>query len=262
MFIPPAFFVSNSIPKSGSSLIYNYQRNLFCNVYSTDMVDSYIRLSELLDIDCLNGFVPPSSIPALEKLLMNAHSFNLISPCVIKTHAPFSLRFSRFLRSSSNVFSSLCIRDPHQVLKSAIINHRRRPHEFKYFVNPILGSLRITFYYYLSIYKSFARSTSVECCDNIIHFNRLRDSPSSALYRSMNSFFAQLSSACPSSFSPNYINSIVDSVVGSSYVNQKVEYRITSLEDKASYSLTPIESVLSSFILSAPVAAFGSYLDA
>ena len=214
----------------------------------------------LLDIDCLSGFVPPSSMSVLEKLLMNPYHFSSIIPCVIKTHSPFSLPFSHFLRSSSNVFSSLCIRDPHQVLTSAILNHRRRPHEFKYFFNPILGSLRITFYYYLGIYKSFIRSTPPDLCHNIIHFDALKDTPALSLRRSMNSFFVSLSNSCPS-FSPGNINSIVDSVVGSHSIGKKVEYRITSVEDKISFSLTPVEKFLSSLILSAPVAAFGSYLD-
>ena len=44
-------------------------------------------------------------------------------------------------------------------------------------------------------------------------------------------------------------------------VNDKVKYRISSLEDKASFSLTPIESILVSFILSPSVSAFKLFSD-
>ena len=132
--VPPAFFISNSIPKSGSSLMFNYQRLLFSKIYDSDMLSSYECLSHVLDTDCSSGFVPPSKFGALEDFLMSGRSLRPIYPCVIKTHAPFSPKFARYLHSSSSVFSSLCVRSPDQILRSAIINHKLRPMNLSIFL--------------------------------------------------------------------------------------------------------------------------------
>ena len=261
MPIPPAFFISNSIPKSGSTLMFDYQKQIFSDVYDSDMHASYERLSNVLGLDCTDGFVPPSKIPALEKFLMTKRGLQLVSPCVIKTHAPYSPQFAKFLYSSSSIFSSLCIRCPYQVLRSAMINHKLRPFEFKYFSNPIIGSLRITFFFYYRIYKSFVSGHSSRYPSNVIHYDFFKSNPSTALFNSMGQFFAILSNSDSLKYSVPQIFSIIDTVVTSSVLAEKVSYRISPHSENSSFSLSPFERSVTSFIMSPPDREFERFLE-
>ena len=246
------FFISNSLPKSGSSLMFNYQRLLLQKLYSTDFRLSYMMLSRMLGKDCMNGFIPPSCIKELENILMNKEKLELISPSIVKTHAAHTTRFSKYIRESNDIHSSLCIRDPHEILISAMINHKKRPQEFKYFSNPILGSLRITSYYYQKIYRSFARTATNCNKTNLIHYEVLKKDPQEALFKSMeNLLLMNLHNTDEIQFKRQAI-AMVKEIVSSSEVHNRVRYRITSTKDKRSYRLLPLESFISSLILFLP----------
>ena len=254
------FFISNSLPKSGSSLMFNYQRLLLQKIFSTEFGESYKILSKMLRINCLNGFIPPSNMLDLENILMNEQTLSLISPCIIKTHAPYTKKFSEYMQSSPNIYSSLCIRDPSEILYSAMINHINRPSEFKYFSNPILGSLRITLFYYRRIYRSFISPTYEYSQANIIHYENLKKNPQQALFKSMEKLLFKSLIDTDKSHRKERAQAMVNEIVSSPEIYDKVRYRITSAKDKKSYKLLPYETFVTSLILFLPTREFRKLL--
>lgn len=121
---------SNSIPKSGSSLLFNLQRELLCGVAGRNSQD-YDFLSEA-GISSSGGFIFNSDIPKLAKFLMKREIQD--GPYVFKIHHPINDALRDLFLSRYNVFISLSIRDPEDVLLSARDNHLKTG-EFAEFKN-------------------------------------------------------------------------------------------------------------------------------
>lgn len=112
--------ISNSVPKSGSSFLYSYQREMFIN-----LLQGPAQADTLFSM----GAVHAGGFLGLKK---NLHVFEAIAdpsfdqgPLIIKMHIPVAGELLTCMNANPNVFMSFIVRDPHEILMSAMDNHKR-----------------------------------------------------------------------------------------------------------------------------------------
>jgi hypothetical protein len=166
-------FISNSIPKSGSSLLFNLQRDFIMSLSGRKTCDYSVL--EDVGINVKGGFLPNKDIPALIDNVQTGLS--LRGPLILKTHTPMTPALRAFYEANSHVFVSLIVRDPLDTLLSAMHNFRRTG-EFANFENFEDGCRTIN-NDFQSIYDSTLRVTSKPI--PIVRYTDLLTDPAAAI---------------------------------------------------------------------------------
>lgn len=126
-------FISNSIPKSGSTLLCNLQRELFKSLSGHEMDYSQI---EAAGINLKGGFIYPQETVKLASFLASGKPRK--GPWVLKMHTPVYKPLLELFKNDDNIFMSLIVRDPIDVFLSARRNFNRSG-EFKEFAEEKAG---------------------------------------------------------------------------------------------------------------------------
>jgi len=117
-----AVLISNSMPKSGSTFLFNLQQSLILKISGTDT--RYVR--ELLPrkgIKSNADFVHNPLQPEFIELITNADLND--GPYLFKTHCIISGALKKAFLSSDNIFISCCARDPVEIFLSATDNYNK-----------------------------------------------------------------------------------------------------------------------------------------
>lgn len=122
-------FISNSLPKSGSTLLFVLQRAAL-NLAAGTTEFNYDTLKER-GIEAGGGFVRDPNSDEFIKFIQDDLTDG---PVVIKTHAPIGAKLRALYEEKANLFISLSIRDPLDIVLSAQDNFTRTG-EFEAFQN-------------------------------------------------------------------------------------------------------------------------------
>lgn len=170
-------FISNSIPKSGSSLLFNLQRDFLLAMAGRKTCD-YSVLKER-GIPVHGGFIAAKDIPALANAL--SEGLETRGPLILKVHTPVTPALRSAYEAQDNIFMSLCVRDPLDSLLSAMENHRRTG-EFVNFKTVEQGCETVN-NFFQSIYD-----TSVDISSRpvpVVHYTDLKADPAGAVLSSL-----------------------------------------------------------------------------
>jgi len=119
--------ISNSVPKSGSTLLFNLQCEFFKSLSGHEMDYSQI---EAAGINLNGGFVDTRETVKLASFLASGEPRN--GPWILKMHTPVYKPLLELFKNNRNIFMSLIVRDPIDVFLSARRNFNRSG-EFKEF---------------------------------------------------------------------------------------------------------------------------------
>lgn len=118
--IKKVILISNSVPKSGSTLLFEYQNQLFQKAFASLPSDKLLGMSAL---DNIGGFVNLQKSNFLD-IIRNPNY--AIGPVVIKTHFVPTAEILDEISKNRHVFMSLAVRDPVDVFLSARDNFHKR----------------------------------------------------------------------------------------------------------------------------------------
>lgn len=176
-FLDKLVFISNSIPKSGSTLLFSLQQEFLLRLAGKSEQDFSVLANLGVNVDA--GFV---SKPFLGPLMDVLESGELCGgPFILKIHFPLNERVSRLLLESKDLHMSLAIRDPVQVFMSARDNFKKTG-EFPEFADTDAGCELIS-NFFGKIYKSVARLPSSACVP-IVRYETIVSDPLEALLSS------------------------------------------------------------------------------
>lgn len=143
--------ISNSLPKSGSTLLYHCQRTFFEFISGRNMpTDKILRY---YGCNNLGGFIANPNSKEVINFISNDKFIH--GPIVIKTHAILSGTLLEAILNRPNIYSSLIVRDPIDIMLSARDNYNKTG-EFNRFASLESGCEIINGYYH-DIYNSVAR---------------------------------------------------------------------------------------------------------
>lgn len=140
-------FISNAVPKSGSTFLFEYQKALFV---AAGAGSDTIALLERRGVPHVRQYVEMKDNAAFLELL-NDRAF-AEGPLVIKTHSAVTEELRTAVLENSNVFMSMIIRDPQDVLLSAMDNHRNTGEFWEF--RELESGLRTVNGHFLNILKS------------------------------------------------------------------------------------------------------------
>ena len=111
---------SNSLPKSGSTLLYCLQREFLYGVSEKSINDDNYLLERAGVASC-GGFLSNDNLDSLASYLLDNEVLD--GPYVFKIHSPLTGNLQNLFFKKFNVFISLSIRDPLDMLLSAHDNY-------------------------------------------------------------------------------------------------------------------------------------------
>lgn len=170
-------FISNSIPKSGSSLLFNLQRDFLLAMAGREACD-YSVLEER-GIPVKGGFLAAKDISAFANVL--SEGLTPRGPLVLKVHTPVTPALRAAYEAQDTVFMSLCVRDPLDSLLSAMENHRRTG-EFVSFKTVEQGCAAVN-NFFQSIYDTSTGITAKPV--PVVHYTDLKADPAGAVLSSI-----------------------------------------------------------------------------
>ena len=165
-------FISNSLPKSGSSFLFNLQRQLLLKISGRTECDYGVLKKAGIPIQ--GGYIQTPHLPKAITHLANSDTET--GPIVLKAHAPISPAIRELFVQHDNVFMSLIVRDPIDILMSAMENHKRTG-EFESFSSVESGCQTIM-NHFKSIYES---CTELGKEVPIVHYRDLLLDPASTV---------------------------------------------------------------------------------
>jgi len=142
-------FLSNSVPKSGSSLLFNLQRDFLMAVAGRTECD--YQTLEGLGVPAKGGFVAARFIPELVKLIESGVPLSE-GPLILKTHTPLTPELQNAFLNNDIMHVSMIVRDPLDVLMSAMDNFKATG-EFAQF-ETLEGGCRAVNNFFQKIYDS------------------------------------------------------------------------------------------------------------
>lgn len=158
-------FLSNSVPKSGSSLLFNLQRDFLMSVAGRSECD--YKTLEGLGFSAKGGFVAARQIPEFVKLVESGVPLS-DGPLIVKTHTPLTPELQNAFLTNDNVHISMIVRDPLDVLMSAMDNFKATG-EFAQF-ETLEGGCRAVNNFFQQIYDS---TTGLEKPLPMVHYRAL-----------------------------------------------------------------------------------------
>ena len=170
-------FLSNSIPKSGSPLLFNLQRDFLLALAGRNSCDYSVL--EDRGIPLKGGYLATKDI----RSFVNALSDGLTprGPLVLKVHTPVDPYMRAAYEAHDNFFMSLCVRDPLDCLLSGMENHRRTG-EFQMFKTLEQGCELVT-NFFQSIYDT---SVAIETKPvPVVRYTDLKADPVGAVLSSL-----------------------------------------------------------------------------
>ena len=177
--------LSNSVPKSGSSFLFESQQIMFENLFGAKNAEE--RLKEF-GIDFIGDFVNVVNNPQFYNMI--AENGPPIGPIVVKIHAVVTPELQASLLANDNVFMSLAVRDPMEIFFSAR-NHNAKTGEFQGFDDINLGTTIINKYYaeiyrsVLQLNESYASCGAADRRVPIVRYETIVGDPTSALLVSL-----------------------------------------------------------------------------
>lgn len=168
--------ISNSIPKSGSTYLFNLQRSLIEGIIGKSI--DYTPL-EKFGIEVIGGFIHAESDDDLADFLHSEPE--LETPLLLKTHTSISDNLAEEFAANDRIFISLAVRNPVDIFQSARRNFFRTG-EFSEFAN-VESGLALLNGFYRSIYERTI-DVSQRKLIPIIRYEEIRDNPISALSHS------------------------------------------------------------------------------
>lgn len=158
-------FLSNSVPKSGSSLLFNLQRDFLLSLSGRTECD-YQTVAGL-GLSAKGGFMAARHIPAFVKLLERGEPL-ADGPLILKTHTPLTPELKAAFLANDNLHVSMIVRDPVDVLMSAMDNFKATG-EFAQF-ETIEGGCRAVNKFFQQIYDS---TTGLDKPLPLVHYSEL-----------------------------------------------------------------------------------------
>lgn len=202
--------ISNSLPKSGSTLLYHCQRSFFEFISESSMPTD--RVLRYYGCNNMGGFIAnPHSKEVIN--FINNDKF-IHGPIVIKTHAILGGHLLDAILNRPHVYSSLIVRDPIDIMLSARDNYNKTG-EFSRFAT-LEGGCEVVTGYYRNIYNSVAHHTERI---PIVHY---RDLMSDRLKTTWDTF--------PSIIQNNYSLDDFRAVLNSTDVDKKASRRFNKGE--------------------------------
>lgn len=138
--------ISNSIPKSGSTFLFEMQNNLFQRAFDSEDATRLLKKSQL---GAIGGFLNISNSDFENRIANSECDFG---PVVIKAHCMLGKGLIQQIVSNDNIFVSFCVRDPIDVFFSARRNFLARG-EFPEFEN-VETAIKVINGYFWDIYSS------------------------------------------------------------------------------------------------------------
>lgn len=146
-FFSKCIFISNSVPKSGSTLLFQYQNALFG---AAGIASDTLGVLTARGIPHVSQYVETKNNPGFLDLL-NDRSFDA-GPLLVKVHCDVADGVAAAVTENPNLFMSMIVRDPRDVLLSAMDNFRNTG-EFREFRELETG-IRVVNGHFLNILKS------------------------------------------------------------------------------------------------------------
>lgn len=213
-------FISNSIPKSGSTLLFNLQRDFFKLLFKPNAAESTEAELDRLQIDHAKSYIIQPHSHSFIDALMDGKFLN--GPHVLKVHTPFNGSLRDAFLANENVYASLIIRDPVDVFLSAQDNFQKTGEfsEFKDFDSGV----RVINNYFEQIYRSII-NTGYRKPIPIVRYEDLLNNPIEVI---------------SSSFSPELWNRLHPEVIANNIILHRAEHQ--SIHRKALTQEERIES--------------------
>lgn len=179
-FFDSLVLISNSIPKSGSTLLFSMQQN-FLNAVCGKTIAQH---QDLIDAGILaeGGFVRKPHSPEFLNMISNKNLTG--GPYVFKTHTMVNGDLRNTIITSDNVFASLAIRDPLDVFFSARDNFMKTG-EFPEFASVERGCETINGYF-ARIYEA-SNKTSNKKTVPVVRYDQIVSDPIGAVIQSLHS---------------------------------------------------------------------------
>lgn len=173
-FFDSLVLISNSVPKSGSTLLFSMQASFLCAISGKNAID--YSIAENAGVENIKGYV---QCPHDERFLSFISQSGLTGgPYVFKTHCLLNARLRDCIFDSSNVYASLAIRNPVDVFFSARDNFLKTG-EFEEFSDEKKGLATIGEYFSKILISSL--NTSRTKTVPIVRYERIIKSPLDAL---------------------------------------------------------------------------------
>lgn len=182
-FLDRLVFLSNSVPKSGSTFLFGLQESLLLSLANktAQNFDFFTRRG----VKLANGFVwKPHDESFIEALSSGEVTGG---PYVLKLHTMFNARLREVFLAQDNIFASLAIRDPVQIFFSARDNFEKTG-EFGQFADKDQGCQLIEDYF-TKILKS-VRHTAHSKPVPIVRYETIVTDPFEAMTQSFGPLLA------------------------------------------------------------------------
>lgn len=177
-FFDQLVLISNSVPKSGSTLLYALQQNFLLSLCGRKAPDFSVFVRAGVQVD--GGYIGK---PHSREFLSAITSGTLTGgPYVVKTHTLLNAELRDAILRSPNVFASLAIRDPLEVFFSARDNFRKSG-EFPEFSDVGRGCETVSTYFN-KIYES-SLNTSRQKTVPLVRYEQIVSDPVGAMVGSL-----------------------------------------------------------------------------
>lgn len=191
-------FISNSIPKSGSTFLFNLQRSFLEGVF-----DKKFDYSELKDfgIEVNGGYIDRSQEERFVDFIRSKPASE--ESIIVKMHTEIGDRLKEEFLSNEDIYMSFSIRDPAEVFMSARKNFVRSG-EFSEFSSIQTGLDVINGWYKEILYNTAELSSNKKV--SIVEYGELISDPIRGLLKSLDLLRSRLSDFLSYDMAKKYIN--------------------------------------------------------
>jgi len=177
-FFDQLVLISNSVPKSGSTLLFSLQQNFLLSLGGSKTPDFSVFTQAGVQVD--GGYIAK---PHSREFLSAITSDTLTGgPYVLKTHTLLNADLREAILGRPNVFASLAIRDPLEIFFSARDNYLKSG-EFPEFDDVARGCETVTTYFN-KIYES-SLNTSRQKTVPLVRYEQIVTDPVGAMIASL-----------------------------------------------------------------------------
>ena len=177
-FFDRLVLLSNSVPKSGSTLLFAMQQGFLLSLCGKTRADYSAFTRAGIQID--HGYLAKPQSRAFLDLIADPALTG--GPYVIKTHALLDADLRQVFLRADNVFASTAIRDPLEIYFSARDNFRKTG-EFPEFATVMRGCDTVNGHF-ANIVRA-ARNTSRDKTVNLVRYDQILSDPVGALLASL-----------------------------------------------------------------------------